>query len=333
MSILDNYRKRVGLGKSNLKEKLTLQSEMTFERMLNESPSSLRLKATVPGEIDILNNLNEIDGIIQNISDNDIKSFDQKYLLVRHDENFDIGCYIEYDDTYWLAIFREHKTVKANKKFTMAKCNNIWKYKKNGIVYQFPIFVQNLSLYSDGLADNKYTSQEDGKVSMFYGENPITKSIDINTRVMISGRNTFRMTNINDYEFRSAPDKQCAIKAMMLQTTILDKDDLENNIAWNKDSEIENIPSEKPVIVGNKSVIIGSKHSYDSSIGIPYRHWDIECSSELKKSIVFEKPGMGDKNCTLKFPSNAKFVGESVILKMYASNVLKDTLEIRLRGI
>ena len=48
-SILDNYRKRVLLGTKDRREKLTMQSERTFERQLKESPSAKRLKATLPG--------------------------------------------------------------------------------------------------------------------------------------------------------------------------------------------------------------------------------------------------------------------------------------------
>ena len=74
-SYLDNYRKRVSLGASDRREKLISQAERTFENQLRESPSAKRLKATLPGEINILGNTNEIDCIVLNISDNDLKEF------------------------------------------------------------------------------------------------------------------------------------------------------------------------------------------------------------------------------------------------------------------
>ena len=332
-SYLDNYRKRVSLGASDRREKLISQAERTFENQLRESPSAKRLKATLPGEINILENTNEIDCIVLNISDNDIKAFDQKYLLTRKDENFDIGCYVEFDGAYWLAAFKEHRTLDTHKKFTLYKCNNIWKYKKNGVVYEFPIYVQNLSLYSDGLADNKYTSQEDGKLSIYYGENPITKSVHINTRIMIGNRLTFRMTNINDYEFRSNHNGQCAIKSMLLQTTIVDKDDLENNIAWNEESEVKEVDTSTPKIVGDKKAMLGSKKVYKCSKDVEGKSWEIECSPELREVIVFETTDDGDKHCEIKFPTSVKFVGESVILKLFVNDTLKDTLEIVIKSI
>lgn len=332
-SYLDNYRKRVSLGATDRKEKLITQAERTFERQLIESPSAKRLKATLPGEIDVLGNTNEIDCILLNISDNDIKAFDQKYLLVRKDENFDIGCYVEFDGVYWLATFKEHRTLDTHKKFTLYKCNNIWNYKKHGIVYRFPVYVQNLSLYSDGLADNKYTSQEDGKVSIYYGENPITKGININTRIMIGNRLVFRVTNINDYEFRSNHNGQCAIKSMLLQTTLVDKDNLQENIAWNEESEIKEIDTDIPKIVGDKKAMLGSKKVYKCSKDVEGKSWEIECSPELREVIVFETTDDGNKHCEIKFPTSVKFVGESVILKLFVNDALKDTLEIVIKSI
>ena len=85
LSYLDNYKKRVLLGSNNRREKLVKQAEKTFEKQLIESPSSVKVKATLPDEINVLENKNEIDCIIIDISDNDIKAFDQKYILVRKD--------------------------------------------------------------------------------------------------------------------------------------------------------------------------------------------------------------------------------------------------------
>ena len=332
-SYLDNYRKRVLLGTDNRREKLISQAERTFENQLKESPSAKRLKATLPGEIDVLGNTNEIDCILLNISDNDIKAFDQKYLLVRKDENFDIGCYVEFDGVYWLATFKEHRTLDTHKKFTLCKCNNIWRYKKHGVIYEIPIYTQNLSLYSDGLADNKYTSQEDGKVSIYYGENPITKAIEINTRLMIGNRLTFRITNINDYEFKSNHNGQCAIKSMLLQTTVVDKDDLENNIAWNNDNELQEVEEDILKIIGSNKAMLGSKKVYKCSKDVEGKSWEIECSPELREVIVFETTDDGNKHCEIKFPTSVKFVGESVILKLFVNDALKDTLEIVIKSI
>ena len=330
---LDNYRKRVGLGYEDRKDKLIAQSERSFERQLKESPSAKRLLATKPNQINIVGNTNYMDCIILDISDNDIKAFDQKYILVRKDEDFDIGCYVFFDGTYWLAMYKEHRVLETHKKFTLTKCNNIFNYVVKGVKYEIPIYAQNLSLYSDGLADNKYTSAEDSKASAWFGENPITKSIKVNTRIMIENRNVFRMTNINNFEFRSAPGKTCAMKVMLLHTAITDKDDLENNIAWNDCAKVDEVDTSQTYIVGDKKAMLGSKKTYRCSSETDYKHWEIECSPELKRDIIFLTPGGGDKHCEIKFPSNIRFVGEKVKLKLFASNILRDTLEITIKSI
>ena len=330
-SYLDNYRKRVLLGTDNRREKLISQAERTFENQLKESPSAKRLKATLPGTIDILGNTNEIDCILLNITDNDIKSFDQKYSLGRKDENYDIACYVEFDNSYCIAIFKEHRTLDTHKKFTLCKCNNIWRYKKHGVIYEIPIYTQNLSLYSDGLADNKYTSQEDGKVSIYYGENPITKAIEINTRVMIGNRLTFRITNINDYEFKSNHNGQCAIKSMLLQTTVVDKDDLENNIAWNNDNELQEVEEDILKIIGSNKAMLGSKKIYKCSKDIDNKTWEIECNEELKNTLTLKIDEEG--NLEVRYPTSSRFVGESILLKLFSNDILQDTLEVVIKSI
>ena len=79
--------------------------------------------------------------------------------------------------------------------------------------------------------------------------------------------------------------------------------------------------------------MLGSKKIYKCSKEVDYKHWEIECSSELRQSIKFETPGGGDKHCEIKFPSSVKFVGETVKLKLFVSNVLVDTLDIVIKSI
>ena len=330
---LENYRKRVGLGYEDRRNKLITQAERTFERQLMESPSAKKILATKPNQIDIVGNTNYMDCIILDISNNDIKAFDQKYILVRKDEDFDIGCYVYFDGTYWLAMYKEHRTLDTHKKFTLTKCNNIFNYVVEGVKYEIPIYAQNLSLYSDGLADNKYTSAEDSKASAWFGENPITKSIKVNTRIMLEHRSVFRMNNINDFEFRSAPGKTCAIKVMLLHTAVTDKDDLVNNIAWNDCAKVDEIDTSKTYIVGDKKAMLGSKKTYKCSNEIDYKQWEIECSPELKESITLLTPDSEDGHCEIKFPSNIRFVGEKVKLKLFANDDLMDALEITIKSI
>ena len=67
-SYLDYYKTRVSLGTTNRKDKLIKQAERTFERQLLESPSAKTLRATVPGQINVLETTNRIDCIVLDIS-------------------------------------------------------------------------------------------------------------------------------------------------------------------------------------------------------------------------------------------------------------------------
>lgn len=169
-----------------------------------------------------------------------------------------------------------------------------------------------------------------------YGSNPITRTIELNNRIMLTGKTVFRITHINDFEYNGAYTGAIGIiKALVLQTALIKEDDIENNIAWNASSEAEEQPDlDSPKIVGDNVVMIGNKRKYDCSNDAESRSWELECSNkELKKYIEFEPFGFGNKWVTIKFPSMVQFVGETVDLKLYVSNKLVDTMTIEIKGL
>ena len=125
---------------------------------------------------------------------------------------------------------------------------------------------------------------------------------------------------------------QCVIKSMLLQTTIVDKDDLQNNIAWNEESESKEIDTDIPKIVGDKKAMLGSKKIYKCSKEIDNKRWEIGCSPELNQVIDFK---VFDENdyCEIKFPTSVRFVGELIKLNLFIEDTLKDTLEIVIKSI
>ncbi|WP_438566582.1 hypothetical protein [Clostridium sp.] len=166
-----------------------------------------------------------------------------------------------------------------------------------------------------------------------FGSNPISRTIQAGTRVMLTGKTVFRVTHLNDFEYNGIyTGAEGIIKILVLQTTLINDDDLTNNIAWNENSEGD-VTHPPITIVGDNNPMLGSKKIYDAADNPQYRHWEIECSSELKKRLVFETPGGGNKHCEFKFPSDVRFVGEVIKLKLFVSNTLKDTLDITLKGL
>ena len=146
MSYLANYRKRVGLNTSSTKDKITLQMQRDFENNVNDSLSGVEVFVTRPNEVSITEDSDKIKCLINDITFNDKRALDEKKLLVNVNENIDVGCYVLFDNCYWLIIFKEHKVTKAYKRFVIRRCNQIFNYKYKGEVYNIPVSIENLTI-------------------------------------------------------------------------------------------------------------------------------------------------------------------------------------------
>lgn len=183
--------------------------------------------------------------------------------------------------------------------------------------------------YSDGLADIRYTSTGDSKRMITLGVNSITKNIDIGTRIMFTNKTTFRITNLNDYEFNgSTTGSDGLIKALCLQTALISDDDIENNIAWNPDSIVNDLPQNNK-ISGEKFIYIGGKNKYS----IIYTNNQIEWV--LDNSYVFcSIISQNNNECVLETKPLANYVGASVnlIARDRISKKVVDMKTIMVRG-
>ncbi len=101
------------------------------------------------------------------------------------------------------------------------------------------------------------------KRQVWYGNNPITRLLKVGTRVMLTHNTVFRITHINDFEFvGNETGSDGIIKALVLQTGVLKQDDLENNIAYNDNSEIAQ-EDENLEIIGSDRIYVGSYKDYN----------------------------------------------------------------------
>ena len=161
MSCIDNYKKRVSLrGSVDSRVRVIYEARKNFERSLKKDPSSRTLKITDVGEVNISESTKLVQCIVNDFSKNDQKTFDEKVLYVRYDENVGLGSYVEYDGYIWLVIFREHRAADVYKSFIMRKCNQFINYEYQNEIYSIPCVIKNLTQYSDGLQDIVYTSIE-----------------------------------------------------------------------------------------------------------------------------------------------------------------------------
>lgn len=326
---LERYRKKVGLGASSHKEFTRQEVERNFLMYLQESPTAHLIPMTDPDEVGITDNTKKVLCSINDLSTNDKKAYDEKKVLVPRDCNVDVGCYFLWDNCYWIIIFKEHKSLDTYKKFIARRCNQIFKYKVHGVVYEIPVNVENLTMYSDGLADQKYTSQQDSKRMVTFGSSPVTKTIKAGTRVMLTGKTVFRVTHLNDFEYNGIiTGADGIIKVLILQTTLLAKDDLENNIAWNdlSDAPVVTAPLE---IEGDKRVMIGSKKTYRIKDMADDFEWSLRGNTEVFSYVVND-----DKSLTVQASKNVNHVGDSFTVKVIKKDTKEviDTKEVQITG-
>ena len=321
MSYWDNYQSRVLKGATTSKERITNDLEQTFEKYLNQSPTCIEVPISIPNQFPDLTKLNKELVSINDISNNDKKSLDEKKLLTRNSLNIGLGCYLYYDNSWWLVIFKESKTINSYQKYIIRRCNQIIKYKYSGKVYDIPVSILNMTLYADGLQSNVYTTRQDAKRDVWYGSNEITNSIDIKTRLMLTRKTVFEVTHVNDFEYPGL------IKVLVNQVESFDTDDNDNNVAWNPDDK-DNSFETTHKIQGNKFIYQGGKNTYKID-GLSTIEWLLKESSEYVTLI-----NNSDGTCTIQASSLSQSIGTKVTLiaRDKSSSVVVDSLTITIRG-
>ena len=320
MNYWDKYQSRVLNGATSSKERITNDLERTFEKYLNQSPTCQEVPISMPNQFPDLNVLNKELVSINDISNNDKKSLDEKKLLTRKSLNVDVGCYLYFQKSWWLIVFKEVETIDSYQKYIIRRCNQILKYRYKGEIYDIPVSVLNMTLYADGLENNVYTTSANAKRDIWYGSNEITNSIDIKTRLMLTRNTVFDVSHVNDFEYPGL------IKALVNQTVLFDTDEINDNAARNSEVKEYDLIANK--IQGNKFIYQGGKCTYkveDSSL----IEWYLEEPSEYMTLI-----NNSDMTCTLLASPLSQSIGTKVTLiaRCKSSKVIVDSLTITIRG-
>ena len=180
--------------------------------------------------------------------------------------------------------------------------------------YRIPVSIENLTMYSDGLADGVNITTEDAKRQIWYGNNPVTRRLKVGTRVMLTHNTVFRITHINDFEFvGEKTGSDGIIKALVLQTGVLKEDDLKNNIAYNEEEYIEIDNPQGNEIVGSDIIHIGSYQDYRINKN------QISLELEVTPYATFEQ--LSENSCRVIIGVDSKCIGSYVTL------IAKDKLE------
>lgn len=317
MNYFDLYKNRV-LGESaNIREKEVYEMTSEFNEYLNQSLTSHEVYYTKVDELpDITTNEKKLM-IINDISKNDKKAYDEKKLLCSLDTNIAVGSYIYWDNSWWLIVFSENKSVKTCKKFTMNRCNQYLNYVHKGELYKIPMTITALTLYSDGLADMVYTSMGDAKNRVYFGTNPITRTIDVGTRMMISNKTVYRVTNLTDFEYNSNTGDNGLISAIILQTNILKEDDVKKNIAYNDISK-----NDASKIKGEDVIYLYDENKYE-----------VEYEGEVEFRLDFDYVNtvivsQGNNKCIVKHNDSMDDLGSTVLLIARDKNT-QETIDIK----
>ena len=306
----DRHKRRWLVKGETESEEYLNQSIENFNSLVDnmETPTVHRVKYTLPLDYDITNQLEE--NIL--ISDfNQMESImDKKAVHVKLDSKISSGSLIFWDNTSWVVTNEEHKSVLSNKTYTMRKCAVDINILYDGTQYTYPSYISNLTLYSDGKKELVNLDVSSAKYSVYIIENEVTKTVDINTRFVIKGK-VYEVSLIDDFTIDN-------VRILTVCETVANSlDDLENDIAYNKNSDI--LETENPIgkIKGADIILIGDTVEY-TYVGASA--WDLAYNDCL--ILVSQSPG----KCIVKCNSDSNLIGKKARLQAfdYSGNIIAE---------
>ena len=303
--IINRHKRRWHEGDSEGSVSLN-ESIEDFENIINnrENPTVHKVEYTQPFEIDMNNKLTT-NIIVSDVTRNDGDAQDSKLIHTSLKSQLNSGSYVWWSNEVWLVANEEKNSVEAYRTYIMKRCSNKINIKLKGIVYTYPIVIDNLTLYGDGIAEGVNITTQDGKRSVMIINNAITSNLDIMSRIMIGKKTIFKVSMIDDFT------NEGTYSMTLVQIQFNSKDDRENIIAYNEFSEV------KPIdIVGNDYIYLGSTNIYTCNNS---GNWNCNIG-DLK---ILE-----DGSCELKCPTDANYIGKVITLSI--GEVSKN---IKIRGL
>lgn len=294
---INRHKRRWYEGENNADESLN-EAINNFNNLVDNklSPSVHTVKCTLPLDYDIENRFEE------NILISDLNRMeqikDQKLLHVKLNSEIDSGSIIYWNNEEWIVSNEEHNSVQSHKTFTIIKCNLPLNVQFNGSCYNFPIYISNLTIYSDGTSELVDITLSSAKYSIQIVENEITNTIDVGTRFIVRGR-AFEVTIVDDFTIKN-------VRTLTVVETVANSlDDLENDIAWNEDLNIEDVGNPNLKIIGDDFIYIGGTSEYLYTDAI---EWELERTEKAK--IISSETG----KCKIKCGTSSDYIGEKIIL-------------------
>lgn len=320
MSYLEKYKRRVLANGDTIKDMEVSRGTQNFDYMLENktAPTVHTITVSLNDEKSDIMIDKIVNSEISNVTRNDQDKYDEKYVKFSMSEPITYGSYVSWRKAKWLILFEENNSFEIYQSFVMRRCNNVFNFKYKGILYHIPQIVKNLTLYSDGLDDEIYISKPDAQRQIMMPDNELTAKIKVGTRVMLTNSSVYNITHIDDFSHVGVRTMICK------ETTIHSLDDLENNIAYNEDSELPSEPSENIEIIGDKDIYLSDFVTYSVNINGNYT-WRV--SNDMTKITYQDKD-----TCDVECNDDIKNVNKSFELELYENNSKVSSKTITVRG-
>lgn len=328
---LHRFRRKIDIGGCSQGESETTELRDNFDEMIDEklAPTVHTVKYIRKNDVgtDLVGT--EINVNIENVAYNDQKTNDEKFVNFKWDSDVTNGDEFYWQGTWWILYHEEKLAVLSHKTYVCKKCNFIYNMKLNGEIYQIPLLLTNLTLYSDGMADRVAMSAEEGGRRITYPVNELTKNLKIGSRIMLSNDTIYEIAHIDDFS------RVGVVDAVLNQIFFNSEDDKENVIAWNDFGEKVEVD-----ILGDDVLRLGANAVYQNPFveegdGIPIDNsptWEIVAEDNcVEIDTTYNNSENG--NIRIKCTRDASYIGTIVTLKV--TNRIKNITiekEIRIGG-
>lgn len=329
---LHKFRRKIDIGGCSQADAETMELRENFNEMVDEKlvPTVHTVKYVSREKVGI-----DLEGIninvnLEDTSENDQKSNDEKFVHFKYDLDVKSGDQIYWHDTWWILYHEERKTILASKTFTCKRCNFNYNIEINNVRYNFPVLLTNLTLYSDGMADQTYMSNQDGSRRITISDNEHSKFVRIGTRIMVSKNTVYEVCHIDDFSRHGVKD------CMLKQVFISSKDDRDNLVAWNEfNNEFNNDNiEEENMILGENVIRLGANeiYTFTTSVKDCRPEWIVEAEDNCVEIDTTYDNSQDCRKIRLKCKPDVKYLGTIVKITVIIDNGKSSTKEIRIGG-
>ena len=304
---LHKFRRKIDINGCSQSSSETIELRENFNEMVDQklAPTVHTVKYVKKENVGTDLEGTKININIENVAYNDQKTNDEKFVNFKWDSNVKIGDEFYWHDTWWVLYHEEKLAVFSHKTYVCKKCNFIYNMKFNGEIYQIPLLLTNLTLYSDGMADRVAMSAEEGGRRITYPVNDLTKNLVIGSRIMLSNDTIYEIAHIDDFS------RVGVVDAVLNQIFFNSQDDKENIIAWNDFNE-----KNEASILGDEVLRLGANAVYTNPFNLSALPiWEIDAEDNcVWIDTTYDNSSNG--NIRLQCTKDMSYIGTTVTLRV-----------------